>query len=170
MPPDDDLLHHRPPLYHHFIVAARRISDPSRVRPAALALALPILVEWALAIVALRGRRALGRREIGRIHAHDAARTVDLHDAERHQRMLIAASEVDVEHNDFARVRIDEQLLHLSELASAYRAHLPAADVGLALGDIPLAHVLQRHEALSVPRVRSEEHTSELQSPVHLVC
>src|SRR5690348_17955185 len=40
-----------------------------------------------------------------------------------------------------------------------------AAVAGAALGAIALEEIILIHEA-----VRSEEHTSELQSPVHLVC
>src|SRR5690348_17741461 len=41
-----------------------------------------------------------------------------------------------------------------------------------AVGDSPLRHdpLLRLHELLANDMPRSEEHTSELQSPVHLVC
>src|SRR2546426_9102876 len=57
-----------------------------------------------------------------------------------------------------------------------FRSHLLdfAADdpVGVDVGD-PRRERLERHVALQCgrdPRVRSEEHTSELQSPCNLVC
>src|SRR3954463_11841835 len=70
--------------------------------------------------------------------------------------MLVTAAQIDVEHHDLARVRIDEQLLDLAELATAHGAHFPATDVGLAVGAVPLSKITKSNEPLRVSRIRPD--------------
>jgi len=62
-----------------------------------------------------------------------------------------------------------EQPLRYSELASAIR-HFTSRITGPSLDIMGTSIELLKFEGLVLPIDRSEEHTSELQSPMYLVC
>src|SRR5439155_13203285 len=70
--------------------------------------------------------------------------------------MAAAPGNIDVDHHDLARLAVDEQVAHGSELTTTYRFNFPTSDVGLALGDAPIAQAAQRGETFRLPSVRSD--------------
>src|SRR5690348_17819899 len=72
-----------------------------------------------------------------------------------------------------------QQLLAIAHQESLHQVHVAGGETGVTIGQIVMPHAQEACiEAQTAdlglggvhPALRSEEHTSELQSPVHLVC
>jgi hypothetical protein len=84
--------------------------------------------------------------EVFAVDAHDALVTVDLRRANGRQCSAMTSLDVDVEHHDLTLLGIDQQVSYFTNDATAQRSNLPAADVWLALSDIPVIELLERRE------------------------
>src|SRR5690348_18063356 len=86
------------------------------------------------------------------------------HTRDRHSFPTRRSSDLIEDPTDFVRVQAGARLVQDDKLALVFLAQRASELQALRLA------ARQRRERLTEPQVRSEEHTSELQSPVHLVC
>src|SRR5256885_9915380 len=68
---------------------------------------------------------------------------------------------------ELARMRFREGVTDFLQVLDAERTQLEAQD---RLGPLRVQHLQKIRDSFAEPHARSEEHTSELQSPCNLVC